>query len=103
MKLYHNDLVYNTSIDKALGKWTFDTDENDTYYYEETLYLKRGLRLYYLYGKGGSTSKYATEGKNGWQAGEAIIPLTDFGAEMWAKRKLGEKERERLFGKAVWK
>jgi len=101
VKIVHNELIYNTATDKRLAVWKNDAEPDSTYYYEEALYIKRGLRLYYLYGKGGSTSKYATEGKNGWQSGEAIIPITDFGAEMWAKRKLSKEECERLFGRVV--
>ena len=88
MKLEYNDVLYNTDTAKKLGEWHNDADPNSTYYYEETLYIRRGQRNYFLYGKGGSTSKYASETKDGWIAGEAIIPITDYGAKMWAERKL---------------
>lgn len=91
MKIEYNGVLYNTDTAKKLGEWHNDAEPTSTYYCEETLYIRRGLRNYFLYGRGGSTSKYATAGKNGWEAGEAIIPLTDFGAEKWLARKSGKK------------
>jgi len=88
MKIEYNDILYNTETAKKLGEWHNDADKDSTYYCEETLYLRRGQRHYFLYGRGGSTSKYATETKNGWVGGEAIVPITEYGAKMWYARKM---------------
>ena len=93
MKTEINGIIYNTETAKKLGEWHNDAEPTSTYYYEETLYVRRGLREHFIHGRGGSTSKYATEGRNGWKPGEAIVPLTEFGARKWAERKLPKEER----------
>lgn len=65
---------------------------------ERLLRTKSGL--YFLHGAGGSSTRYARGGKDGWEPGEAILPLDPQGAERWARENLPAEAWEAEFGEA---
>jgi len=66
--------------------------------WEETLYVKR-TGEFFLYGKGGAATKYATPvGHHSSASGDSIVPLTEEDAKRWAERHLRAETYEEIFG-----
>lgn len=96
MKKVINGKMYNTETAKELGSWW--NERTDFSICWEYLYKKK-TGEYFLYGKGGATSKYAKRWENnGSQSGEKIIPLTETEARSWAEQKLDADEYIEIFG-----
>jgi len=89
--------VYNTQTAECVGEWSNGHFTSDFYYCEENLHRKR-TGEYFLHGKGGARSKYASRSGNssGWD--EAIIPMTIEEAKVWAEENLDGDEYEKIFG-----
>ena len=97
MKKIINGKIYNTQTAKCVGEWSNGHFTSDFYYCEENLHRKR-TGEYFLHGKGGARSKYASRSGNssGWD--EAIIPMTIEEAKVWAEENLDGDEYEKIFG-----
>lgn len=94
-KMVHNRR-YNTDTSYLLGSWTNDSQEESSYFVEE-LYQKRSGE-YFLYGKGGSKSRFAQQVRSQWLSGEKIVPLTWDEAKAWAENHLSPEDFEKHFG-----
>lgn len=53
---------------------------------------------YFVFGRGGSETRYAVMDGGTWKAGSQITPLSAEEASAWAKRHLSEAEWESEFG-----
>lgn len=91
MKRVINGSLYNSETGKKIGFWNNNISYSDFSYCEETLY-KNKVGKYFIYGEGGSLSKYARQQGDTLSYGEAIIPLTRDEALEWAESHLdGDK------------
>ncbi|MCE5344468.1 MAG: hypothetical protein LLF96_12925 [Eubacteriales bacterium] len=86
-----NNKVYDTETAKPLGNWQrgFSSERG---YLSETLYITEEGD-YFLYGEGGSRSRYAQRvAPNTWGYGERIIPFNNEEANAWAENHLSEAD-----------
>ena len=98
MKKIINGRLYDTETAKWLASWENECYCNDFAWCCEALYRKR-TGEYFLHGKGGGLSKYASPVcGGGWTFGEAIRALSEEQARMWAEEKLCAEEYAKLFG-----
>lgn len=100
MKKIINSKLYDTDTAHLVGEW-----DNQRYgsfdYVAESLYRKR-TGEFFLHGKGGARSRYATQcGDNNWSGDAAIIPLSWEAARQWAEEHLDADEYQAAFGKIV--
>lgn len=98
MKKIISGKKYDTDTARKVGEWSTEFGRNDFHYVIEELYRKR-TGEYFLYGEGGSLSKYAEPvGLNSWQGGCRLMPLSYDEALSWAERHLDVDEYEEEFG-----
>ena len=98
MKKIINGKMYNTETAKEIGHWWNNYSCRDFNYCREFLYRKK-TGEYFLYGVGGSMSKYSQLcGQNCWSGGEGITPMTELDAKIWAEEHLTADEYEEIFG-----
>ena len=97
MKKIINGKLYDTTTAQLVGSW--DNNMGGTFdHAAESLYRKR-TGEFFLHGKGGARSRYATQcGYGSWGSGEAIIPLTWDSARQWAEEHLDADEYQAAFG-----
>ena len=84
---------YDTITAKEMGRYQF-WNRNDSKWLEETLYKKK-TGEFFLYGEGGSNSKYGIEAS---QSNWRITPLSVKEAMKWAENHLKADEYEAIFG-----
>lgn len=84
MRRIINGKVYNTETAEKVAYWDNDLFVNDFGYMSETLYITRKGN-YFIHGKGGATSKYATHAYGGRIAGESITVMTEKDALEWCE------------------
>lgn len=96
MKTYIKGRLYDTSTSRELAHWM--VNQGDPYFHAmEVLYVKKNSE-FFLFGHGGSGSRYAKPLKNGdWEEGSMIIPMTLNAAIEWAKTRLAPEQSEALF------
>jgi hypothetical protein len=83
--------TYDTETAKPLGNWQRGYS-SERGYISETLYITEGGN-YFLYGEGGSRSRYAKRvAPNTWGYGERIIPFSSDEAHAWAENHLTEAD-----------
>lgn len=90
---------YNTETATAVGEWGNGLERTNSDYCIEILYKKK-TGEYFLYGRGGATSKYREADlrwKN-WTWGEKIEPFSEEEAKKWAEEHLSAKKYEEIFG-----
>jgi predicted DNA-binding protein len=93
--------LYNTQTATCIGSWAETNSDNDINFCEESLYLK-ATGEFFLFGKGGSKTKYANnKGNNIWTDGEDIVPLSYNAAGEWAGSHLEEEDYESVFGEIL--
>lgn len=98
MKKVINGKVYDTDKAKGLGTYANYGSWRDFNHYEETLYQKK-TGEYFLFGKGGASTRYAEpEGQNSWTGGSRIMPMTYAEAQKWAEEYLDADKYEEIFG-----
>lgn len=98
MKKVINGKVYDTDKAKGLGTYANYGSWRDFNHYEETLYQKK-TGEYFLFGKGGASTRYAEpEGQNSWTGGSRIMPMTYTEAQKWAEEYLDADKYEEIFG-----
>jgi hypothetical protein len=86
-----NNKLYDTETGKPLGIWQRGYS-SERGYISETLYITQEGD-YFLYGEGGSRSRYAQRvAPNTWGYGERIIPFTSEEANAWAENHLSEAD-----------
>lgn len=99
MKKIINGKRYDTDTARLIGSTGYSYAGNSAYWLEE-LYLKK-TGEFFLYGEGGSRSKYARRtGQNECSGGWEIRPLSPEEARKWAEEHLNADKYERVFGKA---
>ena len=83
---------YETDTAKYIGNYRSTIYRDDARFYEETLYRKK-TGEFFLYGHGGTQSKYAYISPGGRRnPAQRIIPLTDEAAKVWMQQHgYGEK------------
>ena len=86
MKRIINGKVYNTETAEKVAFWDNDLFANDFGYMSEALYVTRKGN-YFIHGKGGATSKYATHAYGGRMAGESIVAITEKDALEWCEAR----------------
>ena len=97
MKQIINGKRYDTNTAVLLCEEGAGLGRNDFKFWEEELYLKR-TGEYFLYGKGGAMSSWATTYSDGTRGyGDGIRPLTESEARQWVERHAND-EFESLFG-----
>lgn len=85
MKKMINGIMYDTDTARLIGEWHNGEDHLNSV--TEKLYNKR-TGEFFLYGSGGSESKYAKIVNGKWCGGEEIIVLKYKEAKEWAKEHL---------------
>lgn len=97
MKKIIEGKLYNTETAILIGSTSNNVSKLDFKYFEEDLYrTKKGA--WFLAGKGGPLSNYATpvEG-GGWTGGENIIPISEEAAKDWVEKHLSTEDYLELF------
>lgn len=89
--------LYNTETATLIGYTSNEVSKLDFKYFEEDLYrTKKGA--WFLAGKGGPLSNYATPVESGgWTGGEKIIPLSEEAAKDWVEKNLSTEAYLKLF------
>lgn len=90
--------TYDTETATCLGYWSNNLSYSSFHYSEGTLYCTENYE-YFLHGKGGAATIYAScDGLGGMRGGEDIVPMTREDAEKWAVEHLGTAKYEAIFG-----
>jgi hypothetical protein len=98
MKKVINGKVYDTRTAKLCGEWDNGCYTTDFNFREENLYRKK-TDEFFLHGRGGAKSIYATYDGDGWSgSGSRIIPMSEAAAKEWAEEHLSGDEYEDIFG-----
>lgn len=100
MKKILNNRVYDTDTATAIGDSDNGASPTSFDYCIETLYRKR-TGEYFLHGKGGPRSKYATQRYGSLCSGGRIMPLAYDEARQWAVDHLSADDYEAEFGEVV--
>ncbi len=79
-----------------IGEDSFSGYTNFRHWKEQLYRTRKGN--FFLYGKGGPSSRYAVLEEDGWADGEKIIPYTEDEAKAWVEKHLSASEYEALFG-----
>jgi hypothetical protein len=83
---------YDTEKAKIVAFWDNGYLCNDLYHYSETLYVT-AKGNYFLFGSGGSFSKYSCSiGSNGRGGASDIIPMSRHEAFVWAQGHASDDE-----------
>lgn len=91
---------YDTETATALGCFHKGAKGDLNYIREELFRKKTGE--YFLYGKGGASTKYSVLVKNNtWSGSEKIIPLEFPDAQAWAEQNLKDDEYKNIFGEVT--
>ena len=89
--------MYDTSTAEELAEWDNEYYGNDFNRCSETLYRKK-TGEFFLYGKGGARSRYASYSGGDVSGGEQIVILTYAEAQAWAEKHLDADKYESIFG-----
>ena len=100
MKKIINGKRYDTDTAKKIAEWDNGHYGNDFNRCSETLYRKN-TGEFFLYGRGGARSRYASYADGSVSGGEQIIVLTYAEAKEWAEEHLDGDEYENIFGEVV--
>lgn len=79
-----------------IGEDSFSGYTNFRHWKEQLYRTRKGN--FFLYGKGGPSSRYAVLEEDGWADGEKIIPYSEDEAKAWVEEHLSASEYEALFG-----
>lgn len=91
MKEIINGKVYNTETAEKICSWENGYCSEEPYYVLETIFQKR-TGEYFLYGCGGTLTKYGQSHGNSNIAGASIIPFSVEDCKKWASDKLSAVE-----------
>lgn len=98
MKKIIKGKLYNTATAKLIGGDSNGYPKTDFNYCYEELFLKK-TGEFFIYGEGGSLSKYHEYNENVTSGGADIVPLSYGSAKQWAKKHLSVETYESVFGK----
>jgi len=92
---------YNTEASTLIVEWTDDLPEDNPAHCEFNKLYRKMTGEFFLHGKGGATSLYAS-GRNGFiSPGENLIPVTLEEAERICKEHLPDDKVAEVFGKKI--
>lgn len=97
MKKVIKGKLYDTDTAQLVGEWDNGRYGSDFGRCEEALYKKR-TGEFFLHGRGGPMSRYATIRGSEATDGEEIAPLTYTEAQKWAEEHLDGDEYIAIFG-----
>lgn len=98
MRKIINGSRYSTDTAKKIAHWESDQDYTCFTHCEETLYRTKAGK-WFIHGTGNSATVYSVRRSDGWAVpGEQIVPLSDEVAQNWALERLGEEQRDAIFG-----
>ncbi len=102
MKATINGLRYDTSKAVLIGEASYDGSITDFEWWEAGLYRTPRSGRYFLAGRGGPMTRWATSaGPQRWTGGSGIKPLADADAVEWAEQHLTTEEVEKGFVELV--
>lgn len=96
MKKIIDGKAYDSDTAKVVAAHVVDTSSDKEEWVTEKLLVKR-TGEYFLYGCGGSLTRYAVADGMGWKAGERITPCTKEYAMSWAEPYMTKEEYEEEF------
>jgi len=96
MKKIIKNKRYDTETADFKGSWSNGLSDQDLEHCTEELYRKR-TGEFFLYGRGGALTIYASRSGAYSGDGENIFPLTYEQARQWAEKKLSVDEYEDIF------
>ena len=98
MKKIINGKMYNTETATEVFHYNNGLPYSDFNYLEESLYKKK-TGEFFLAGKGGAMTKYATRHADGTcSSGEDIFPLEIHIAKIWAEKYMTTEKYIKVFG-----
>ena len=104
MKAIINGTRYDTDSATLIGETSNNNEasRNDFRFWEAGLYVTKRSGKYFLAGRGGAMSRFATSaGNNSWSGGSGIHPMTKADAFEWAQQELPVDTVEAHFGDIV--
>jgi hypothetical protein len=102
MKAIINGLRYDTAKAIFIGGAESDRSRTDFQWWEASLYRTPRSGRYFLAGRGGPMTRWATStGTNSWTGGSGIKPLDEDDALEWAEQNLTTAEIEAGFAKTI--
>lgn len=95
MKAIINGKRYDTDKATLIGETDNigpSVSRNDFHFWEAGLYVTPRSRSYFLAGRGGPMSRFATShGNSSWSGGEGVHPMTKQEAFEWSQQELAHK------------
>lgn len=101
MKAIINGLRYDTDKAILIGETSANCSRSDFQWWKAGLYKTPRSCRFFLAGRGGPMSMWATRIDNGWQGGDGIKPMNAGEAREWAERYLTTAEVEAGFAEAI--
>jgi len=92
-----NGKKYDTDTATLIAEWSNNYSGSDFHYCQEELYRKR-TGEYFLYGEGGSLSKYSKQFRNGSVGDCHIEPFSEKEAKEWAEEHCDGDTYIEIFG-----
>jgi hypothetical protein len=100
MKAIINGLRYDTEKAEFVGSASADCGRTDYCWWQAGLY-KTSAGRYFLAGRGGPNTRFATPISGGRTGGEKIIPMTKDEARAWAEKMLPTGAVEHFFADVI--
>lgn len=97
MKKIINGKMYNTDTAREVGYYWNGLSDSDFGYISETLYKKK-TGEYFLSGRGGARTRYASYGRGCISGGQKIIPYTTEEAKAWMEENCATEDYIKEFG-----
>lgn len=91
MKKIIGGKLYDTETAAEVGSWWNGRSRNDFDHCYETLF-RNSKGAYFLHGQGGARSVYAQSAGDMLCGGEAIQPMSEDDAKLWAEQHLDASE-----------
>ncbi len=102
MKAIINGLRYDTAKATLIGEADSDCPRTNLQWWTCGLYRTPRSGRYFLAGRGGPMTRWATStGTNSWTGGSGIKPLDEADALEWAEQNLTPAEIEAGFAKTI--
>ena len=97
MRKIINGRTYNTETSRPIGTRDNGGNYSNFSWCEKTLY-RNTKGAYFIHGRGGAMSEFATRRGDDVGPGEKIEPLTEEEAKVWAEKHLTPEEYEAEWG-----
>lgn len=100
MKTIIDQKRYDTDTSERVGKWSNYCSYSDFNHCEETLYRTKA-GAFFLHGKGGALSPYASIYGRSFYEGERMVPISIEAARDWCEKREQTDVLELLFGDTI--